>query len=86
MITENLFKHYYLHGIRTENKLYSSTGNGKMGFVAVDDIAAAALALLASKSKLNGDAHLIIGPELLTHDEVKSMYPVAVRSKTNDIK
>lgn len=41
-----------------------------MGFVAVDDIAASALALLTSKSQLNGEAHLIIGPEVVTHDEV----------------
>lgn len=83
-MTENLFKHYYLHGIKTENKLYSSTGNGRMGFVAVDDIAAVALTLLTSKSNLNGDAHLIIGPEVLTHDEVKLMYPVPC-SKTNNV-
>ena len=44
-----------------------------MGFVAVDDIAASALALLTSETKLNGEAHLIIGPEILSHDEVGNL-------------
>lgn len=69
-VQENLFKEYYLESIKNEGKLYSATEDGKMGFIAVEDIAGVALALLTSDEPLNGGNPLVIGPEILSHDEV----------------
>lgn len=67
-----MLKEYYLSTIKSEGKLYSATADGRMGFIAVEDIAGVAFALLTSDQPLNKQEVLIIGPEVLDHDEVSS--------------
>ena len=52
------------------NVFFTSTDNGKLGFVSADDIVdVAAKALLDEKSH-NTD-HYIVGPQLLSYTEVR---------------
>ena len=57
--------------IKTDNELLSSTNKGKAGFISEDDIADVAIDLLTA-SKLGGAELIIVGPELLTYDDVSS--------------
>ncbi len=65
----------HLHTIRDEDKIFSATGEGKVPFVSVDDIAEAAFRALTDDVSHNTD-HLILGPELFSHDDVSSPHIV----------
>lgn len=62
------------HGttIRHEGAIYSATGNGRVGFVDAEDIAAAAVAALTMPNALNAD-YVLTGPETLSYDDVAAI-------------
>ena len=59
------------HGatIKGPGQLYTSCGDGRIPFISVKDIGAMAFHTLTDEKPHNTDYH-ILGPELLTHDEV----------------
>lgn len=54
--------------------MYSATADGRIPWVATEDIAACAFHLLTQEDAPN-DEYLILGPELLTYDEVSAATP-----------
>ena len=55
--------------IKQEGKVYSGTGEAGVPFIAVEDIAAAAVEALTAEKSYNND-YVIIGPELLSYGDV----------------
>nr|AFO67566.1 agroclavine dehydrogenase [Epichloe inebrians] len=55
--------------IRKEDTIYSATGDGKIPFISVVDIARVALRALTANVPDQMD-HVLLGPELLTYDDV----------------
>ena len=68
---ENFSEQGHLHTIRNESKFYTASGNGKIPLIASADIAAVAARLLTDPQPHNQD-YLILGPELLTYDDVRT--------------
>ncbi len=58
--------------IKTNDELTSATGKGRIGLISEDDIADVAVDLLTA-SKLGGAEPTIVGPELLSYDDVQSL-------------
>lgn len=61
----------YLEGIKSDGKIFSATGDGKIPWIAADDIAAIACRALVDEQSHNTD-HIILGPELLSYADVRS--------------
>ena len=59
--------------IRDQGKVYSAIGNGKIPFVSTEDIARVAQCLLLDEKPHNTD-YIILGPELLSHDDVSCSF------------
>ena len=57
--------------IKASNELVSATKGGRTGFVSEDDIADVAVDLLTAP-KLGGAEPIIVGPELLSYDDVRN--------------
>lgn len=55
--------------IREEDAIYSATGNGRVGFISADDIAAVAARALTDPDMPNGDM-ILTGPQALSYDDV----------------
>jgi festuclavine dehydrogenase len=66
---ENFSEQHHHVTIREEDKIYSGTAGGKIPFVSADDIAVVAYHALTDLEPHNRD-HLILGPELLSYDNV----------------
>ncbi|KAI1801858.1 putative ergot alkaloid A [Daldinia bambusicola] len=66
--------------IKTENKIYSATGDGKLPFVSADDIARVGFRGLTDKRLQNAE-YVIIGPELLTYDDVAEILTSVLQRK-----
>ncbi|KAH7913742.1 hypothetical protein BJ138DRAFT_1133892 [Hygrophoropsis aurantiaca] len=66
---ENFSQEQHLISIRDEGKIYTASGNGKIPFISAADIAAVAFHTLVDK-KLHDKDYRVLGPELLTHDEI----------------
>jgi len=62
----------HLHSIRDRNHIVTATGEGKLPFVSADDIATVAFRALTDEKPHNTD-YLILGPELLSYDNVSSL-------------
>nr|ABU42574.1 putative ergot alkaloid biosynthetic protein A [Clavicipitaceae sp. US2005a]AEV21222.1 agroclavine dehydrogenase [Periglandula ipomoeae] len=60
---------FQYEAIRKEGKVYSATGDGKVPFISVVDIARVALRALTGDVPDKTD-HILLGPELLTYDDV----------------
>ena len=58
--------------IQREGKIYSATGESRVPFVSVDDVAQLAFRALDSKH-LSSTEHVIMGPQLLSYDEVATV-------------
>lgn len=58
--------------IREEGTIYSTTGQGRVGFIDADDIAASAVAALTARTPLNADV-VLTGPEVLSYDDAASV-------------
>ncbi|KAI1209666.1 NAD(P)-binding protein [Annulohypoxylon truncatum] len=67
------------HGtfLKSESKLFSGTGNGKVPFVNAEDIAAVGFHALTSPQPPNTD-YVILGPELLSYPDVAAIISAAV--------
>jgi uncharacterized protein YbjT (DUF2867 family) len=66
---ENLSQWQHHESIKKEGKIYSACGDGKVPFVSAGDIAAVAFRALTDEKTHNTD-YRVLGPELLTHDQV----------------
>ncbi|KAI1214328.1 putative ergot alkaloid A [Annulohypoxylon truncatum] len=70
--------------IKNESKIYSATGDGKIPFVSADDIARVAFRALTDQTSRNTD-HIILGPELLTYDNVATVLTSVLRRKITHV-
>jgi len=61
--------HGHGHSLRHSGHIYTAAGDGKIGFVDADDIAAVGFHALTDKKPHNRE-HFITGPESLTYDDV----------------
>ncbi|KAF8970143.1 ergot alkaloid A [Flammula alnicola] len=68
---QNFGRNFYL-SIRERNEIFSGTGNGRIPFVSIEDIAQAAFEALTAKKSPNKDL-LVFGPDLYTYDEVAKL-------------
>ncbi|KAI0436162.1 putative ergot alkaloid A [Xylaria telfairii] len=59
-------------GIKDKSEIYSATGDGKIPFVSVDDVARVGFRALVDEKSHNTE-HIILGPELLTYDQVAAI-------------
>lgn len=66
---ENFSEMEHGHSIRSEDRILTATGEGKVSFVSANDIAAVAFRALTDEVLHNTD-HLILGPELFSYDDV----------------
>ncbi|SDZ56921.1 ergot alkaloid biosynthesis protein, AFUA_2G17970 family [Evansella caseinilytica] len=66
------------HAIRHNGHIYTAAGDGKVGFVDADDIAAVGFHALTDKEPHNRE-HIITGPESHTYDDVAEV----IRSVTS---
>ena len=80
-LAENFSEMQHLSTIRDEDKIITATSEGKLPFVSADDIAAVAFRALTDEVSSNTD-HLILGPELLSYDDV-SCSPLPYQSDTS---
>ena len=73
-ITENLSEpgHGHFETITHHSKIFTACSNGKIPWVSASDIAAVAFHTLTD-DKPHNRAYRILGPELLTYDEVWTM-------------
>lgn len=70
-LSENLSEQEYHHStIVTDSKIYSCRGKGVVPWISTDDVAAVAVRALVDEKSHNTD-HLILGPELLSYDQVR---------------
>lgn len=75
-ISENF---YYPHefqriAIKDESKIYSAAGDGRIPFVSVDDVARVGFHALTDEKPNNTD-YILLGPELLSYDQVQCPQP-----------
>jgi len=61
-----------LEALRDDSALYSAAENGKIPWIAAEDIADAACSALLDEKSHNTD-HILVGPDLYTFDEVAAM-------------
>ncbi|KAJ5836789.1 NAD(P)-binding protein [Penicillium robsamsonii] len=66
---ENFSELQHRGSMAAENMIYSAAQDGKIPFVSAEDIAAVAFRALTDPVPHNTD-HVILGPELLTYDDV----------------
>lgn len=60
----------HLDGIRQDGAIYSATGDGRVGFIDAEDIAAVAAAMLTRSEALGGAEPILTGPRTLSYDDV----------------
>ncbi|KAF2253845.1 NAD(P)-binding protein [Trematosphaeria pertusa] len=71
---ENFSEMQHVATIKSESAFYSTAGDGKMPFISADDIAAAASVFLSDPARLDNKDHILLGPQLLSHDEVARIF------------
>ncbi|MEV2275640.1 NmrA family NAD(P)-binding protein [Nocardiopsis sp. NPDC049922] len=64
--------HLHAQSIRGDGTVLTATGDGRVGFVDADDIAAVAARVLTAPEALNADA-VLTGPEALSYDAVAAV-------------
>lgn len=69
---QNFSEGPYLATIRDEDQIYSNTGMGRVPFIDVDDIAAAALAVLTAPTPLNTE-FVLTSDEPMSYDRVAEL-------------
>ncbi|WP_426131509.1 NAD-dependent epimerase/dehydratase family protein [Pararhizobium sp. PWRC1-1] len=62
----------HLSGIRQDGAIFSATGDGRVGFIDAEDIAAVAASMLIQSDALDGAEPILTGPRTLSYDEVAS--------------
>ena len=68
---ENLIESGLVYTISQLGKIFTACQDGKIPFVSADDIAEVAFHALTNSSSYNCDLR-VLGPELLTYDDVSS--------------
>ena len=63
----------FVHTISTLGKIFTACGDGRIPFISADDIAEVAFRALTDETSHDCD-HQILGPELLTYDDVCSRF------------
>lgn len=63
------FGRYFYFSIREQNEIFSATGNGRIPWLSIDDLAKLAFDALTAEKSLNKDS-FVFGPELYTYEEV----------------
>lgn len=71
------FYTYWIEGILKDRKIYFPGGDARTSFVAAEDIAEVAAALLTGDATHDGQGLAITGPEALTHAEVAEILSTA---------
>lgn len=72
----------YFSRIKSSGKVFSATGDGRIPWIAADDIAAVGYHALVDEPSHNSD-HIILGPELLSYADVSVLqadtgYPIDI--------
>ncbi|KAJ5238433.1 hypothetical protein N7468_003052 [Penicillium chermesinum] len=83
--TENLSDEAPAAVIRDQGKIYTACGEGKIPFVSAIDIAAVAFRAITDPKSHNCD-HRVLGPELLTYDEVAEKLSAALGRPIEHVK
>ena len=68
-LIENFTEGWNFKTIKDEGKIYTACGDGRIPFVSAFDIAAVVFRALTDEKSHNTD-HRILGPELMTYDQV----------------
>jgi ergot alkaloid biosynthesis protein len=74
---QNFSEQQHLATLRNERAIYSATGDGRVGFVSADDIAAVAARALSDPDMPNTDL-ILTGPEPLSYDDVADSIGAAI--------
>ena len=82
---QNFSEAQHLTPIRDEGKVYSATNNGQIPFVSTEDIACVAKHLLTDEKPHNTD-YVVLGPELLSYDDVSQYLIPLARSEVLGMK
>lgn len=82
---ENLTENGPRQLIRDQGKIYTACGQGKIPFVSATDIAAVAYRALTDSDSHNCD-HRVLGPELLTYDDIAEKLSRALGRKIEHVK
>ncbi len=69
---QNFSEQQHLSTILEEGAIYSATGDGRVGFIDAEDIAATAAQALTAPDFPNGDM-ILTGPETLSYDDVAAL-------------
>lgn len=64
--------HLHAHSIRSRGEIVTATGDGRVGFVDVEDIAEVGARALAD-DRAHNTAHLVTGPQALSYAEVAAV-------------
>ncbi|MCZ9340241.1 NmrA family NAD(P)-binding protein, partial [Streptomyces sp. TRM76130] len=64
--------HAHARSVREEGIIWTATGNGRVGFVDAEDIAAVAVRALTDEQAHNTDL-VLTGPEALSHDDIAAI-------------
>ena len=72
-MAENFSELHHSRTIRDQSSIFSAAGDGKISFVSAEDIAAVAYHALNDEKPPNRD-FVILGPELLSHDEAAALF------------
>ncbi|KAL1970965.1 hypothetical protein VTN77DRAFT_2799 [Rasamsonia byssochlamydoides] len=81
---ENFSEGHHQQTIKNENKIYSAAQDGKIPFVSADDIAAVAYRALVDEKSHDTD-HVVLGPELLSYDDVAAILSDVLGRKTTHV-
>jgi festuclavine dehydrogenase len=81
-IVENFSEWMHLDTIRNEGKIYTACGNGRTAFVSSKDIAEVVIRCLIDE-KHHPEKVNVVGPELLTYDQVHCPSPLSCLLHTN---
>jgi uncharacterized protein YbjT (DUF2867 family) len=81
---QNFSQGHYLATIREEDRIYSNTGIGRVPFIDVSDIAAAALAVLTAPTRQNTE-FVLTGDESMSYDRVAELISQACGRRISHI-
>ncbi|KAK6949016.1 hypothetical protein Daesc_009088 [Daldinia eschscholtzii] len=81
---ENFLQEHHLSALKKENRIYSSTGSGKIPWVSAQDIAGVAFYALTTPQAPNTD-YMILGPELLTYADLAEIFTSVLGRKITHV-
>ena len=85
LAVENLTEEAPAFLIREHGKIYSACGDGQIPFISATDIAAVAYRALTDAKSHNCD-HRVLGPELLTYDQVAEKLSAVLGRRIEHVK